>query len=199
MEDSGGILALAATAAAFGAVHTAANPAHYLPFVAIGKSHGWGLPKILAFAAACGMGHLLSSALVGGLGIAFGAGVGEASFLSGRGRMHCGESDVGAKKLGGLSDKASFWTLFLIFTLGPCEILAPLVMVPASDGNWEGVCAVVAAFSASTLAAMLACVSAVSLGLNFIKSDTFFLRRWGHAIAGAVILLCALALFFESH
>lgn len=59
------------------------------------------------------------------------------------------------------------------------------------------VCAVVAAFSASTLAAMLACVSAVSLGLNFIKSDTFFLRRWGHAIAGAVILLCALALFFE--
>ena len=89
--------------------------------------------------------------------------------------------------------------LFLIFTLGPCEILAPLVMVPASDGNWEGVCAVVAAFSASTLAAMLACVSAVSLGLNFIKSDTFFLRRWGHAIAGAVILLCALALFFESH
>ncbi len=227
MEDSGGILALAATAAAFGAVHTTANPAHYLPFVAIGKSHGWGLPKILAFAVACGMGHLLSSVAVGGLGIAFGAGVGEASFLdavredimkwaflafaavyfffglrvsiSGRGRMHCCESDVGAKKIGGLSDKASFWTLFLIFTLGPCEILAPLVMVPASDGNWEGVCAVVAAFSASTLAAMLACVSAVSLGLNFIKSDTFFLRRWGHAIAGAVILLCALALFFESH
>lgn len=125
MEDSGGILALAATAAAFGAVHTAANPAHYLPFVAIGKSHGWGLPKILAFAAACGMGHLLSSALVGGLGIAFGAGVGEASFLdavredimkwaflafaivyfflglrvsiSGRGRMHCCEADSGAK------------------------------------------------------------------------------------------------------
>lgn len=55
----------------------------------------------------------------------------------------------------------------------------------------------VAAFSASTLAAMLACVSAVSLGLNFIKSDTFFLRRWGHAIAGAVILLCALALFLN--
>lgn len=68
MENSGGILALAATAAAFGAVHTAANPAHYLPFVAIGKSHGWGLPKILAFAVACGMGHLLSSVAVGGLG-----------------------------------------------------------------------------------------------------------------------------------
>lgn len=65
MEDSGGILALAATATAFGAVHTAANPAHYLPFVAIGKSHGWGLPKILAFAVACGMGHLLSSVAVG--------------------------------------------------------------------------------------------------------------------------------------
>lgn len=71
-------------------------------------------------------------------------------------------------------------------------------MVPASDGNWEGVCAVVAAFSASTLAAMLACVSAVSLGLNFIKSDTFFLRRWGHAIAGAVILLCAWRCFLNS-
>lgn len=153
------------------------------------------------------MGHLLSSALVGGLGIAFGAGVGEASFLDavredimkwaflafaivyfflglrvsilGRGRMHCCEADSGAKKIGGLSDKASFWTLFLIFTLGPCEILAPLVMVPASDGNWEGVCAVVAAFSASTLAAMLACVSAVSLGLNFIKSDTFFFAKVG--------------------
>lgn len=146
MEDSGGILALRRLRRRLVRC-TAANPAHYLPFVAIGKSHGWGLPKILAFAAACGMGHLLSSALVGGLGIAFGAGVGEASFLdavredimkwaflafaivyfflglrvsiSGRGRMHCCEADSGAKKIGGLSDKASFWTLFLIFTLGP--------------------------------------------------------------------------------
>ena len=67
MEDGGGILALAATAAAFGAVHTAANPAHYLPFVSIGRSHGWGLPKILALGVSCGMGHLLASVSVGGL------------------------------------------------------------------------------------------------------------------------------------
>ena len=224
MEDSGGILALAATAAAFGAVHTAANPAHYLPFVAIGKSHGWGLPKILAFAVACGMGHLLSSVAVGGLGIAFGAGVGEASFLdavredimkwaflafaavyfffglrvsiSGRGRMHCCESDVGAKKIGGLSDKASFWTLFLIFTLGPCEILAPLVMVSASEGDWAGVASVAAAFSVSTVATMLAMTAAVMFGLGFVKGGGEFFQKWGRALSGGVMLACAVLLFF---
>lgn len=225
-------MALAATAAAFGAGHTAANPAHYLPFAAIARSRGWGVGRALALAAACGAGHVLSSALVGGIGVALGAGIGSveaaeeiresamrwlflafalayfavevrASF-AGRICLCCRGASTGrAENKGtggapaGFSDRANFWTLFLIFTLGPCEILAPLVMVPASEGDWAGVVSVAAAFSVSTVATMLAMTAAVMFGLGFVRGGGEFFQKWGRAISGGVVLACAVLLFFE--
>ena len=220
-------MALAATAAAFGAGHTAANPAHYLPFAAIAKSRGWGVGRALALAAACGAGHVLSSALVGGIGVALGAGIGSveeiresamrwlflafalayfaaevrASFagricLCCRGAAGRAENKGAEGAPAGFSDRANFWTLFLIFTLGPCEILAPLVMVPASEGDWAGVASVVAAFSVSTVATMLAMTAAVMFGLGFVKGGGEFFQKWGRALSGGVVLACAVLLFF---
>lgn len=224
-------MALAATAAAFGAGHTAANPAHYLPFAAIARSRGWGVGRALALAAACGAGHVLSSALVGGIGVALGAGIGSveaaaeiresamrwlflafalayfavevrASFagricLCCRGAAGRVENKGAGGAPAGFSDRANFWTLFLIFTLGPCEILAPLVMVPASEGDWAGVVSVAAAFSVSTVATMLAMTAAVMFGLGFVRGGGEFFQKWGRAISGGVVLACAVLLFFE--
>jgi len=66
---------LLATAASIGFVHTLLGPDHYLPFVALSKARGWSVARTSAITAACGVGHVLSSILIGAFGIAAGAAV----------------------------------------------------------------------------------------------------------------------------
>ena len=66
------MLLLAGTAATIGFVHTLLGPDHYVPFVMMGRARRWSLAKTALITAACGMGHVLSSVLLGSLGIALG-------------------------------------------------------------------------------------------------------------------------------
>ncbi len=61
------------TAASIGFVHTLLGPDHYLPFVALSKARGWSTARTSAITAACGVGHVASSILIGAIGIAAGA------------------------------------------------------------------------------------------------------------------------------
>jgi nickel/cobalt transporter (NicO) family protein len=63
---------LALTAAAIGATHTLLGPDHYVPFIAMSKAGGWKLGRTLGITAACGVGHVLSSVALAGLGVALG-------------------------------------------------------------------------------------------------------------------------------
>jgi sulfite exporter TauE/SafE len=63
------------TAASIGFVHTLLGPDHYLPFVALSKARNWSIARTSAITAACGVGHVLSSILIGAIGIAAGAAV----------------------------------------------------------------------------------------------------------------------------
>lgn len=62
-------------AAGVGAIHTVLGPDHYLPFVMLSRARGWGVARTVAVTAACGVGHLASSLLLGGLGLLLGLGV----------------------------------------------------------------------------------------------------------------------------
>lgn len=64
---------LSATAATIAVVHTLAGPDHYLPFVAMSRCGGWSLRKTALVTALCGLGHVLSSVVLGLLGIALGS------------------------------------------------------------------------------------------------------------------------------
>lgn len=86
------------------------------------------------------------------------------------------------------------WLLFLIFALGPCEVLIPLLMYPAAEANWMAIVAVVLAFSVATLGTMLACVILMVYGLNFFQMPN--LHRLSHAFAGLAILVCGLLVKF---
>lgn len=81
MNGSSDIFMFAAVAALIGAGHTLVNPAHYLPFAAIGKSRNWGIGRTLRLVLACGAGHAVSSLSVALVGIFCGAGVGVLSDL----------------------------------------------------------------------------------------------------------------------
>lgn len=66
------ILILAGTAASIGFAHTVLGPDHYLPFIVIGRARQWTLPRTLFISFLCGLGHVLSSVVIGLVGIALG-------------------------------------------------------------------------------------------------------------------------------
>jgi sulfite exporter TauE/SafE len=86
------------------------------------------------------------------------------------------------------------WALFVIFILGPCEPLIPLVMVPAARHSWWGLTLVVLAFGAATVATMLSIVYLASRGLERLPLDSA--ERYSHALAGAALGLCGLGIVF---
>ena len=61
------LFALIATALWLGFFHTLVGPDHYLPFVALQRARDWSMTRTLVIAAACGIGHVASSILVGGI------------------------------------------------------------------------------------------------------------------------------------
>ncbi len=63
------------SAASIGFFHTLFGPDHYLPFVVMSKSGDWSLRKTALVTFLCGIGHVLSSILLGLIGVAFGIAV----------------------------------------------------------------------------------------------------------------------------
>jgi hypothetical protein len=73
MFDDLGTLCI--TAATIGLVHTLCGPDHYLPFIALARVGNWSRRKTMTVTLLCGVGHVVSSLLLGGLGIVLGAAV----------------------------------------------------------------------------------------------------------------------------
>lgn len=67
------IIVLCWTAASIGFVHTALGPDHYLPFVMMAKVRNWSLTKTSWITILCGSGHVLSSVVLGLIGVFLGA------------------------------------------------------------------------------------------------------------------------------
>ncbi len=86
------------------------------------------------------------------------------------------------------------WVLFVIFVLGPCEPLIPLLMYPAAQGNWHSVVLVSLSFGLVTIVTMVGLVLLVALGL--FRLNTSWMERYVHALAGFVIATSGLAIKF---
>ncbi len=90
--------------------------------------------------------------------------------------------------------KLTFWVLFLIFVLGPCEPLIPFMMQPASENNTTGIIQVAAIFSLVTIATMLTIVLLTLKGIEYLPLKK--LEKYMHVIAGAIILICGGGMVF---
>lgn len=84
------------------------------------------------------------------------------------------------------------WVLFLVFVFGPCEPLIPVLMYPAATESIWGVVLVAGLFSAVTIGTMLTLVLLASSGLMLLPTGR--LERFSHALAGAAVLGCGLAI-----
>lgn len=229
----GSTLVLAGTAVTIGFIHTLIGPDHYLPFIVMGEARAWSIRKTMFITFLCGVGHVLSSVVVGLIGIAAGLSLSRLEiFESFRGNIaawlliafgliymlislrrlyrkkrhvhqhhhtegltHEHEHDhfsghshihVGDRK------NMTPWILFLIFVLGPCEPLIPILMYPAAANNISGVILVSLLFSAVTIATMMTVVLTFRLGLSRINLKP--LEQYVNVIAGATIAVSGLAI-----
>jgi sulfite exporter TauE/SafE len=73
MDNS--IAILSATAISIGFLHTLLGPDHYLPFIVMSQAKKWSLRKTMIITFVCGLGHVMSSVLLGIAGIAIGISV----------------------------------------------------------------------------------------------------------------------------
>lgn len=86
------------------------------------------------------------------------------------------------------------WALFVIFVFGPCEPLIPILMYPAAKSSMFDVVLVTLVFGSATIATMMAVVMLSIAGVSL--TGLARLQRFSHAVAGATICLCGLAIVF---
>ena len=84
------------------------------------------------------------------------------------------------------------WSLFVIFVLGPCEPLIPLLMFPAATLGAGAVVLVAVVFSVVTIATMLILVAVSCLGLRVAWAERS--GRFSQPVAGALVFLCGVAI-----
>jgi len=89
---------------------------------------------------------------------------------------------------------SAYWALFIVFVLGPCEPLIPLLMYPAAIGNVWAAVIVSSVFGLVTVVTMVAAVMLSAWGLSFIKMPK--IEHFSHAIAGSTILMCGASMVF---
>jgi len=88
--------------------------------------------------------------------------------------------------------KVTPWVLFVIFVLGPCEPLLPLLTYPAVQNSWTGYFSILLIFTLVTIATMLLVVVFGIFGLQLVHIQ--FLDRNANWLAAMVIFLSGFAI-----
>jgi hypothetical protein len=207
---TGELLTLVSTAALLGVVHTVVGPDHFLPFAFLARAGSWSRTNTMLVTLACGVGHVVGSVVLASVGIVLGlalssleivgsfrgdaaawllVGIGLAYVVWGlrRARTHTHAHPGSGRRL-------APWALFIVFVLGPCEVLIPLLMYAAAAHGLAGAVLAVSAFGLATLAAMLVTVWICLQGLTRLPLGG--LERYAHAMAGGGLVFCGCAVLF---
>ncbi len=234
MAESLSVLLMSTVAIGF--LHVIIGPDHYLPFILLGKSNQWSMKKTIGITLACGIGHVLSSVLIGLAGIVVGVAVanlqgvetirGEIAswsliafgivyaiwglfharkhphhahahpHLNGSTHEHDHAHEDGHHHLhiDEKKKRTTFWALFIVFVLGPCEPMIPLVMYPAVYYDWWGILLVTLIFSTITIGTMLVFVAVGTVGTKMDFGQK--IEKYTHFLAGTIIAASGLLIIF---
>lgn len=193
------------SAVTLGAFHTAVGIDHTLPFVVLGRSRQWTLSKTLLVTLTCGLGHVLSSVFISAIGLGLGVagsrllameetrGAWAAWCLVGFGLAYAGvgiwkRSSRAGRELG--PQEHHFMPgLFLVFVLGPCEALLPLLTASGISLAFQDALLVTLAFSGATIGTMLGLVALGYVGASFalVRERFATFERHAHVVAGLTL------------
>lgn len=213
-------LILLLSSATLGIVHTAIGVDHVIPFIALARARRWSLSQTLWMTTLCGVGHVLSSVVIASVGLGLGIATSRLEWIEATRGSWAAALLVGF----GLAYAAvAFWksrksqfeghapghvhgtsagtlrmmpALFVIFVLGPCEALLPILTASGLTLDlWQSIW-VGALFCAATLGTMLTLVTLGYLGLSaFSKGEhDGLLHRHAHALAGLSMALSGVAI-----
>ena len=90
--------------------------------------------------------------------------------------------------------KVTPWVMFIIFVLGPCEPMIPLLFYPAAKSSWYGMALLIIVYTCVTLATMILMVILGYYGLAFIKTEK--MERYAHALGGLTLFICGSGMVF---
>ena len=206
------LINLTATAVTVGFIHVLIGPDHYLPFIALSKSGRWSFSKTMWFTFICGVGHLLGAVALAFIGIRFGLMVNKlAAIESMRGELASGmliafglvyfvwglRQAFKKRSLGPDAETTvnNFsWILVIIFVLGPCEPLIPILMYPTVGSSLQQTIWASSILGGTTLLTMMGAVAVLYRGVDLLPVNRP--QRCTHALAGGAILFCGIAVGF---
>ncbi|HEX8460665.1 MAG TPA: sulfite exporter TauE/SafE family protein [Segetibacter sp.] len=86
------------------------------------------------------------------------------------------------------------WIMFIVFVLGPCEPLIPLLSFPAAKQSVFGITILVAVFGFFTLLTMVTLVLLGYYGVGTFKTEK--LEKYVHVLAAATVVICGAGMVF---
>ena len=90
--------------------------------------------------------------------------------------------------------KVTPWVMFIIFLLGPCEPMIPLLYFPAAKSSFSGMLILILVYTMCTLLTMILMVACGYYGVSFLKTNK--LERYMHALGGVTIFICGIGMVF---
>jgi hypothetical protein len=84
--------------------------------------------------------------------------------------------------------KVTPWVMFIIFVLGPCEPMIPLLYFPAAQHSWMGMLLLILVYTIFTLLTMVVMVMLGYYGIKFLRVEKS--EKYMHALAGMTIFIC---------
>ena len=90
--------------------------------------------------------------------------------------------------------KVTPWVIFIIFLLGPCEPMIPLLFFPAAKHSGFDMLLLILVYTACTLLVMVAMVTLGYYGLSILKTEK--LEKYMHALGGLTLLVCGVGIVF---
>ena len=203
-----GILLVSSISLAF--FHALA-PDHWLPFVALAKGSKWSMRHLGFVTLLAGTGHVVSSMLLGLLGVWAGwavhhlegveawrgnvaiwllIGFGSAYALWGLKHAQHPHPHVTVQDAVKAYAARRVWLLVAVLVFGPCEPLIPLMFLAYKEGM-AAVWIVALVFSVVTIAMVVGQSCLTYAGVQLVRAA--WMERYAHAISGLVIVLTAIA------
>lgn len=194
----------------------AALPTHWLPFVLVGRAQRWTLGRTLAAAAAAGLAHIASTAVIGGLIVMAGLALNHwvegllphlsaallflfgAFYLARATLIRPATAEGPSLETPGptVTHAAAFWGLVAVMAVQPGEVLLPIYLSTASEGL-SALMLLTLSFAAGTVAGMVALTTLARAGASILKLERW--ARYEGAVLGLALIGLGLLVMTHQH
>lgn len=194
----------------------AALPTHWLPFVLVGRAQRWTLARTLGAAAAAGLAHIASTAVVGGLIVMAGLALNRwvegllphlsAALLFIFGAFYLARATLMRPAVASgpapetpepaVSNAAAFWGLVAVMAVQPGEVLLPIYLSTAEEGL-AALSLLTLSFAAGTVAGMVLLTTLARAGASILRLERW--ARYEGAVLGLALIGLGLLVMTHQH